>query len=249
MPIVGDAREVIEDLVAVLEAEAAHGRRPDLEAWWAWIDGVRGTYPLGYTEPPRRRGRAAAGDPADRRDRRARRPLRRRRRPAPDVGVAVRPLREAQQLDQLRRPRHDGFRRPGGDGRQGRRARQGGVGDRRRRLLPDDQPGAGHLRRQRHPDQGRGDQQQQPRDGPAVADALLPGALLEHRPAHLRGRSARAGLRQARRRLRLRRPAVRAARGRRRDDREGDVHQRRARGRRLRRAPRRDGLADGARPA
>ncbi len=52
MPIVGDAREVIEDLVAVLEAEAAHGRRPDLEAWWAWIDGVRGTYPLGYTEPP-----------------------------------------------------------------------------------------------------------------------------------------------------------------------------------------------------
>src|SRR4051794_20760184 len=52
VPIVGDAREVIEDLLAVLEAEATHGRRPDLEAWWAWIDGVRGTYPLGYTEPP-----------------------------------------------------------------------------------------------------------------------------------------------------------------------------------------------------
>src|SRR3954469_1679692 len=52
VPIVGDAREVIEDLVAVLEAEAAQGRRPDLEAWWAWIDGVRATYPVGYTEPP-----------------------------------------------------------------------------------------------------------------------------------------------------------------------------------------------------
>jgi acetolactate synthase I/II/III large subunit len=52
VPIVGDARDVIEDLIAVLEAEAAQGRRPDLEAWWAWIDGVRGTYPLGYTEPP-----------------------------------------------------------------------------------------------------------------------------------------------------------------------------------------------------
>ncbi len=52
VPIVGDAREVIEELVAVLEAEAAHGRRPDLEAWWAWLDQLRETYPLGYTEPP-----------------------------------------------------------------------------------------------------------------------------------------------------------------------------------------------------
>ena len=34
-----------------------------------------------------------------------------------------------------------------------------GVGDRRRRLLPDDQPGAGDLRHQRHPDQGRDHQQ------------------------------------------------------------------------------------------
>jgi acetolactate synthase-1/2/3 large subunit len=52
VPIVGDVRDVIEDLIAVLEAEAVQGRRPDIEAWWAWIDDVRGTYPLGYTEPP-----------------------------------------------------------------------------------------------------------------------------------------------------------------------------------------------------
>src|ERR687884_1099424 len=52
VPIVGDAREVIEELVAVLEAEAAQGRRPDLEAWWRWIDGVRDTYPLGYADAP-----------------------------------------------------------------------------------------------------------------------------------------------------------------------------------------------------
>ncbi|HVN13764.1 MAG TPA: acetolactate synthase large subunit [Kineosporiaceae bacterium] len=52
VPIVGDAREVVEELVAILEAEAAQGRRPDLEAWWAWLDHLRTTYPLGYTDPP-----------------------------------------------------------------------------------------------------------------------------------------------------------------------------------------------------
>src|SRR5690242_2688192 len=48
VPIVGDAKDVIAELVAVLEAEAAAGRRPDLEAWWTWLDDIRGTYPLGY---------------------------------------------------------------------------------------------------------------------------------------------------------------------------------------------------------
>jgi acetolactate synthase-1/2/3 large subunit len=52
VPIVGDCKEVLTELVAVLEAEAAAGRRPDLESWWAWLDQIRTTYPLGYTEPP-----------------------------------------------------------------------------------------------------------------------------------------------------------------------------------------------------
>jgi acetolactate synthase-1/2/3 large subunit len=52
VPIVGDCQEVLADLVAVLRGEAAQGRRPDLEAWWAWLDQIRGTYPLGYAEPP-----------------------------------------------------------------------------------------------------------------------------------------------------------------------------------------------------
>ena len=55
------------------------------------------------------------------------------------------------------------------------------------------------------------------------------------------------GLRQAGRGVRLRRAAVRARRGRRRDDREGDGHQRRARRHRLRRPRGRDGVADGGR--
>jgi len=52
VPIVGDCKDVIAQLVAVLEAEAAAGRRPDVEGWWAWLDDNRGTYPLGFGEPP-----------------------------------------------------------------------------------------------------------------------------------------------------------------------------------------------------
>jgi acetolactate synthase-1/2/3 large subunit len=52
VPIVGDCKDVLTELVAVLETEAAAGRRPDLEAWWAWLDDIRRTYPLGYGEPP-----------------------------------------------------------------------------------------------------------------------------------------------------------------------------------------------------
>ena len=51
VPIVGDCKEAIAGLVTVLEAERASGREPDLEAWWATIDGWRTTYPLGYDDP------------------------------------------------------------------------------------------------------------------------------------------------------------------------------------------------------
>jgi acetolactate synthase I/II/III large subunit len=48
VPIVGDASEVITELVAALEAEHAAGHRPDLEGWWRQVDSWRETYPLGY---------------------------------------------------------------------------------------------------------------------------------------------------------------------------------------------------------
>ncbi|MBF5080610.1 acetolactate synthase large subunit [Quadrisphaera sp. INWT6] len=51
VPIVGDAREVISDLVPALEAEHAAGRRADLTGWWRQLDDLRTTYPLGYDEP------------------------------------------------------------------------------------------------------------------------------------------------------------------------------------------------------
>ena len=72
--------------------------------------------------PARGRAGAAVRHRAARRDRRPGRDLHRRRRPAPDVGGPLRRLREAEHLDQLRRPRHHGLRRPGRDGRPGRHA-------------------------------------------------------------------------------------------------------------------------------
>ena len=85
-----------------------------------------------------------------------------------------------------------------------------GLGDRRRRLLPDDQPGAGHLRDRGHPDQGGGHQQRQPRHGPAVADPVLRRALLPDRPRH--PQAPHPGLHDAGRGDGLRRAALRVAR-------------------------------------
>jgi acetolactate synthase I/II/III large subunit len=51
VPIVGDCREVIADLVAAVRAEFEQGRRADLTAWRAQLDSWRSTYPLGYDQP------------------------------------------------------------------------------------------------------------------------------------------------------------------------------------------------------
>jgi acetolactate synthase-1/2/3 large subunit len=50
VPIVGDVREVIADLVVALEAEHEAGRQGDYAAWWKQCNGWRSTYPLGYDE-------------------------------------------------------------------------------------------------------------------------------------------------------------------------------------------------------
>jgi acetolactate synthase I/II/III large subunit len=50
VPIVGDARYVIDELIAAVEAEHTAGRRTDLSAWWAYLDDLRERYPLGWEE-------------------------------------------------------------------------------------------------------------------------------------------------------------------------------------------------------
>jgi acetolactate synthase I/II/III large subunit len=51
VPIVGDAREVISDLVVALQAEADAGHTGDYEAWVAFLAGVKQKYALGYDTP------------------------------------------------------------------------------------------------------------------------------------------------------------------------------------------------------
>jgi acetolactate synthase-1/2/3 large subunit len=51
VPIVGDAREVILELITSLQAEAAAGRTGDYASWWMDLNRLRDVYPLGYDTP------------------------------------------------------------------------------------------------------------------------------------------------------------------------------------------------------
>ena len=51
VPIVGDCRETIAELVLAVQEVYAAGTRADLTGWWAQLDDWRETYPLGYEEP------------------------------------------------------------------------------------------------------------------------------------------------------------------------------------------------------
>ncbi|WP_275412196.1 acetolactate synthase large subunit [Sphaerisporangium rufum] len=50
VPIVGDCREVINDLLGAVRHERAEGRTGDYTAWWTVLNGYKTTYPLGYDE-------------------------------------------------------------------------------------------------------------------------------------------------------------------------------------------------------
>jgi len=48
VPIVGDAREVLTELTAAVQAEIAAGRKPDYSSWWRQCQDWRRRYPLGW---------------------------------------------------------------------------------------------------------------------------------------------------------------------------------------------------------
>jgi acetolactate synthase-1/2/3 large subunit len=51
VPIVGDCREVITELITAVSAEREHDRQGDYTSWWAQLNAWRTQYPLGYDEP------------------------------------------------------------------------------------------------------------------------------------------------------------------------------------------------------
>ncbi|MFC0530102.1 acetolactate synthase large subunit [Phytohabitans kaempferiae] len=51
VPIVGDARHVIDELIQAVSAERAAGRGGDRADWWAQLDDLRERYPLGWDDP------------------------------------------------------------------------------------------------------------------------------------------------------------------------------------------------------
>ena len=52
VPIVGDARYVIDELIAAVGAEYSAGHRADTGDWWGQLGELRERYPLGWDEPP-----------------------------------------------------------------------------------------------------------------------------------------------------------------------------------------------------
>ena len=51
VPIVGDCRETLSDLVVAVKEAYDAGTRADLTGWWKQLDDWRERYPLGYAEP------------------------------------------------------------------------------------------------------------------------------------------------------------------------------------------------------
>jgi len=101
VPIVGDVREVLLELIPAITAEFESGHRADLAGWWRQVDQWRETYPLGYDEPTDGTLSPQYAHRADRCDRRPGDDLHRRRRSAPDVGRAVHPVRESVHVVEL----------------------------------------------------------------------------------------------------------------------------------------------------
>ncbi len=106
VPIIGDAANVLGDILQVFKAEA---KKPDIKAWWAG-DREMARAQFAVLQEEQRCHPAAICDPEAVRSHARQGYLHHHRsRPAPDVGGAVLWLRGAAPLDDLRRPRHHGL--------------------------------------------------------------------------------------------------------------------------------------------
>ena len=212
IPIIGDAGNVLGDLLQVFKAEA---KKPDIKPWWQ-RDREMARAQFAVLQEEQRYHPAAIRDPAAvRGDPRPRHLHHDRSRPAPDVGGAVLRLRGAAPLDDLGRSRHHGLRPAGGDRRPGRASRQPRDRHRRRCLGADDDAGdvdGGSVRtadQDIHPEQ------------PVYGHGAAVAAVAARQPAVAQLFRSAAGFRQARRGLsaasasRRSSPAISTARSRR----------------------------------
>ena len=243
VPIVGDCRLVIEELIkAVRELVNGGVAFPDRAAWKQTISGWQEKFPLTYEQ----------SEPGD-----LLKPqfvLERLRDTTPDDTIVASGVGQHQMwTSQYWKFNHPytwvnsgglgtmGFSVPGGHRRQGGPARPHGVGGRRRRLLPDDGAGAGHRGQRAHPGQDRHPQQRLPGHGPPVAGDVLRRAVQRGvpvaRPARLQAVGRGHG---------LRRHAGRVARRGRRRHPEGERDRRPPGGHRLPHRRPREGVPDGA---
>ncbi|KAA0024223.1 acetolactate synthase large subunit [Antrihabitans cavernicola] len=51
VPIVGDCKEVITELIEAIRADQATSSKIEISEWWSYLDDVRKTYPLSYDRP------------------------------------------------------------------------------------------------------------------------------------------------------------------------------------------------------
>jgi acetolactate synthase-1/2/3 large subunit len=51
VPIVGSVKEIIPELTEAVKAQFEASGKPDLDNWWAFLNNLKETYPLGWTEP------------------------------------------------------------------------------------------------------------------------------------------------------------------------------------------------------
>ena len=123
IPIVGDVKDVLIELIAQIKDAQARPDAAALSAWWSQINELAQAGVPGLQGQQRAHQAADGGRKAVAADQGSRRLHHLRRRPAPDVGGAVLPLRGAAALDQLRRPGHDGRGPAVCDGHQAGQAR------------------------------------------------------------------------------------------------------------------------------
>ena len=191
IPIVGDARNVLRKLVERVPRARARTRRGST-TWWARIEGWRAQLSAALRGQHRHRDQAAVHDPgAVRGDRR-----RGDRRPA--TSASTRCGRRSTTTSRSRASWINsgglgtmGFGLPAAMGAKVGSPGRRGLRDRRRRLDPDEHPGARHLRAGGDRREGVHHEQRLPRHGAPVAGALLgPAATARSRWASIRTSSS-----------------------------------------------------------